>query len=206
MIKIFQVTLFLYFLTNSLFSSDLREFEVGADVSSLKTRGYTEIKCLNSELLLNAWSDYKKCNKNKNNLYYVSFEYDDKFAFNENFEGTQVAGHPVIINIGIEKTGILEEINVITDDKAPFYFRKQAHLFWMRVYSKYGSSGWKCENYDQENNHLIINRKYVNKSCFKISHNKKIFYHTQLYFINNKEKDSLVSKTTMKISLIDSKG
>ena len=76
----------------------------------------------------------------------------------------------------------------------------------MRVYSKYGSSGWKCKNYEKANNHLIINRKYVNKSCFKKSNNKKIYYHTQLYFINNKEKDSLVSKTTMKISLIESKG
>ena len=37
-----------------------------------------------------------------------------------------------------KKNGILQEINVTTDDKAPFYFKKQAHLFWVRILSKYG--------------------------------------------------------------------
>ena len=42
------------------------------------------------------------------------------------------------------KAGILQEININTDPKAPFYFRKQSHLLWLRVYSKYGSQGWEC--------------------------------------------------------------
>ena len=42
------------------------------------------------------------------------------------------------------KAGILQEININTDPNAPFYFRKQSHLLWLRVYSKYGGQGWEC--------------------------------------------------------------
>ena len=56
-----------------------------------------------------------------NNTYYINFEYDEKYAFNENFEGcTQVAGHPVIIDLGIDEKGLLKEINVATDPNAIF--------------------------------------------------------------------------------------
>ena len=44
----------------------------------------------------------------ENNTYYINFEYDEKYAFNENFEGTQIAGHPVIIDLGIDEKGIIK--------------------------------------------------------------------------------------------------
>lgn len=198
-----KIFLIILLFTGNVISKDIREFEAGINVKELPTRGYQEIKCLNDEKVLEGWHQYENCKQEENNLFYLNFEYDDKYAFNENFEGTQIAGHPVKINIGIKKNGILQEINVITDDNAPFYFKKQAHLFWMRIRSKYGSDAWQCEDFKKENNHIIINRKYVNKLCFKKVNNKKITYHTQLYFIGNKEKSNLVSKTLMSISLVD---
>ena len=199
----FKILFIFFFINNIALSNDIREFEIGMNIEDLPETGYIEIRCLNALKVLKVWQDYKKCEPSENNLFYITFQYDDKYAFNENFEGTQIAGHPVVINIGIKKNGILQEINVTTDDKAPFYFKKQAHLFWVRILSKYGSEAWQCKEYKKKNDHIIINKKYVNKSCFKNLKNKKISYHTQLFFIGNKEKDSLVSKTLMSISLIE---
>ena len=186
-----------------LYSKDIREFEVGTNIKNIPEERYTNIRCLDSQKELKLWDDFSLCKKRNDDNFYLGFEYDDKYAFNENFEGTQIAGHPVTINIAINKKGIIEKITVNTDPKAPPYFKKQAHLFWMRVYSKYGPKNWECNDIKQKENHSIINKKYTNRICEKRIYNKKIIYHTEFYFLNNKEKkekESLVSRTKLVIS------
>ena len=186
-----------------LYSKDIREFEVGTNIKNIPEDRYTNIRCLDSQKLLKSWDDFRLCKKRNDDYFYLGFEYDDKYAFNENFEGTQIAGHPVIINIAISKKGLLEKIIVNTDPNAPPYFKKQAHLFWMRIYSKYGSNDWVCNDIEQKKNHSIINKKYTNKICVKNIYNKRITYHTEFYFINDidkKNKESLVSRTKLVIS------
>ena len=198
--------LILCFLTcniGPLYSKDIREFEVGANIKNIPEERYTNIRCLDSQKELKLWNDFSLCKKRNDNNFYLGFEYDDKYAFNENFEGTQIAGHPVKINIAINKKGIIKKITVNTDPNAPPYFKKQAHLFWMRVYSKYGSKDWECNDIKQKENHSIINKRYTNRICEKKIYNKKITYHTEFYFLNNKEKnekESLVSRTKLVIS------
>ena len=204
MLKYFILILcFITYKFGFLFSKDIREFEVGANIKNIPEARYTNIRCLDSEKSLKLWDDFRICKKRNDEFFYLGFEYDDKYAFNENFEGTQIAGHPVTINIAINKKGILEKIIVNTDPNAPPYFKKQAHLFWMRIYSKYGSKDWKCNDKKQKENHTVINKKYTNKICVKNFYNKKISYHTEFYFLNDKdkkEKESLVSRTKLVIS------
>ena len=134
--------------------------------------------------------------------YIISFEYDERFAVTEEYEGTQVSGHPVLINIAIDERGILQEININTDPKAPFYFRKQSHLLWLRVYSKYGSQGWECSNRTPEKNHIKIGKKYINNKCVKQVKNKLITIQSQFYFVGDKSnRDNLVSKSFLQIKL-----
>ena len=66
------------------------------------------------------------------------------------------------------------------DPNAPFYFRKQSHLLWLRVYSRYGSQGWKCEDKKPLEGHIKIGNKYMNKVCVKPVDNKIITIHSQL--------------------------
>ena len=151
MLKYFILILcFMSFKTGLLYSNDIREFEVGTSIKSIPKERYTNIRCLDSEKSLKLWNDFNLCKKRNDDNFYLGFEYDDKYAFNENFEGTQIAGHPVTINIAINKKGIIEKITVNTDPNAPPYFKKQAHLFWMRVYSKYGSKDWECKDIEQK--------------------------------------------------------
>ena len=75
-----------------------------------------------------------------------------------------------------------------------------------KVYSKYGSKDWKCNDIEKKENHLIINKKYTNKVCTKKIKNKTITFHTEFYFLNNKkkkQKESLVSRTKLVISYLN---
>ena len=203
MLKNLTLILSFFFISTSLcLASDIREFEIGSKVKKIPNQRYNNIKCLEDNKKIKYWKNYKRCKKNEDGLFYVNFEYNDKYAFNENFEGTQVAGHPVIISIGINSSGILSRINLKTDPSAPFYFKKQAHLFWLRIYSKYGSNNWTCKHFEKKETHLIINKKYVNKSCYKVYKNKKITYQTEFYFIGDREKENLISRTQMSVSEI----
>ncbi|MBF96393.1 MAG: hypothetical protein CMJ13_04120 [Pelagibacterales bacterium] len=202
MLKYFVLILCLIICNKTLYSKDIREFEVGTSIKNIPEERYTNIRCLESQKVLKLWDDFSLCKKRNDDNFYLGFEYDDKYAFNENFEGTQIAGHPVTINIAINKKGIIEKITVNTDPNAPPYFKKQAHLFWMRVYSKYGSKDWKCNDIKKKESHKVINKKYTNRICTKSIKNKKITYHTEFYFLNSnkKKKENLISRTELIIS------
>ena len=167
---------FLLIFVKLLYAEDLRDFKVGASIQLVPERGYVNLRCEDKTEIFK-WSSFKECEKNSDtNLYIIAFEYDERFAVTEEFEGTQVAGHPVLINIAIDEQGILQEININTDPTAPFYFRKQSHLLWLRVHSKYGSQGWDCIDEIPEKNHIKIGKKYINNTCVKIIENKIIIW------------------------------
>ena len=198
LIKIFLF--FLVLLTN-LYAEDLRDFTVGSNIVLVPERGYVNLKCKNNKEIFK-WSDFKNCTKNSDGYYIVSFEYDERFAVTEEYEGTQVAGHPVLINVAIDERGILQEININTDPTAPFYFRKQSHLLWLRVKSRYGSQGWECVDRSPKKDHIKIGKKYINNKCVKLVKDKLITIQSQFYFIGDKSnRDNLVSKSYLQIKL-----
>ncbi len=191
---------FLFFFNSTSYSNDIRTLGVGINVNKIDITGYKNLSCTEDNTKLSTWNEFKKCKKNNQNLYLISFEYDDRYAITEEYEGTQVAGHPVLMNIGVNENNNIEEINVITDPSAPWYFRKQSYLLWLRIYSKYGSSGWNCLENLPKKDHLLAGNKYINKICEKTFEKKKIVLHSEFYFINNKkDKGNLVSRTKMKI-------
>ena len=197
---LYSFFLFLIYF-NFVNAEDLRDFKVGSSIEEVPERGYVNLKCEDKTEILK-WSNFKNCVKSSNNFYIISFEYDERFAVTEEFEGTQVSGHPVLINIAVDDSGILQEININTDPKAPFYFRKQSHLLWLRVYSKYGTQGWECSDRDPEKNHIKIGKKYINNKCVKQVKNKLITIQSQFYFVGDKSnRDNLVSKSYLQIKL-----
>jgi len=103
------ISSYFFVFSNSVLAEDLRDLRVGSDIRDLPERGYTNFKCLNSKKIKN-WKAFTNCEKNENNFHLIAFEYDERYALNENFEGTQVSGHPVLINIAVDEKGILNEI------------------------------------------------------------------------------------------------
>tara|TARA_Y100000591_G_scaffold328869_2_gene356275 strand:+ start:97 stop:723 length:627 start_codon:yes stop_codon:yes gene_type:complete len=197
-------TFFLFLVSICIvYAEDLRDFTVGTNIEFVPDRGYLNLKCENNKEILK-WSDFKNCTQNSSGYYVISFEYDERFAVTEEFEGTQVSGHPVLINIAIDNFGVLQEININTDPNAPFYFRKQSHLLWLRVYSKYGGQNWECLERDIIDGHIKIGKKYINRVCSKVVSNKLVTIESQFYFVGEKNnRDNLVSKSYLQIKFID---
>ncbi len=191
----------IYFLTSLLSANDIRTLAINSDMHTLSDRGYVNFKCKFGNKKISSWKEFNKCIISNDDTYYINLEYDEKFAFNENFEGTQVAGHPVLMNLGIDTKGLLKLIDITTDPSAPFYFRKQAYLMWLRIYGKYGSDGWNCKNFDKKDGHVVIGNKYINRLCTKVIDDvKTVSIETKFYFKNKtKDKENLVSITNLKI-------
>ena len=87
-------------IISKIYAEDLRDFTVGSSIELVSERGYINLKCANDKEILK-WSNFKNCKKNSDGYYVILFEYDERFAVTEEYEGTQVAGHPVLININI---------------------------------------------------------------------------------------------------------
>ena len=68
------------------YSNDIRNISVGENINDIKDRGYTGFQCYDSNSKIKSWYLYKSCQINKNNYYLIKFEYDERFALNENFE------------------------------------------------------------------------------------------------------------------------
>lgn len=188
-------------IISKIYAEDLRDFTVGSSIELVSERGYINLKCTNDKEILK-WSNFKNCQKNSDGYYVILFEYDERFAVTEEYEGTQVAGHPVLINIAVDENAILQEININTDPDAPFYFKKQSHLLWMRVYSKYGGQNWECVDRAIKTGHIKIGKKYINRVCNKSVDNKLITIDYQFYFVEDKNsRENLVSKSFLQIKL-----
>ena len=188
-------------IISKIYAKDLRDFTVGSSIELVSERGYINLKCKNNKEIFK-WSNFKNCQKNSDGYYIILFEYDERFAVTEEYEGTQVAGHPVLINIAVDENAILQEININTDPDAPFYFKKQSHLLWMRVYSKYGGQNWECVDRAIKTGHIKIGKKYINRVCNKSVDNKLITIDYQFYFVEDKNsRENLVSKSFLQIKL-----
>lgn len=83
---------------------DLRDLRVGSEVKALPERGYTDFRCgpgageVARELA--GWADFHQCPPDAAGLHEVAFAYDEAAnpwaAVSDRFEGTTVAGHPVV--------------------------------------------------------------------------------------------------------------
>jgi hypothetical protein len=89
---------------------DLRDLSVGMRVSELPAEGYVHLACGNDGeepgLDLASWAEFERCPADGAGLHEVAFEYDDSLqplaAISDKWEGTQVAGHPVIPSLLID--------------------------------------------------------------------------------------------------------
>jgi hypothetical protein len=85
-------------------------------VSDLPAEGYVHLACGNDGqepgLELASWAEFERCPADATGLHAIAFEYDDSLqpwaAVSDKWEGTQVAGHPVIPSLLIDDQGIVQ--------------------------------------------------------------------------------------------------
>jgi hypothetical protein len=166
--------------------TDLREFRLGDPVQALPPSGYTGFACANAPAeVLSSWMDYAKCPRDERGLHAVSFRYDPAANFigqvNNTYEGTRVAGQPVLLSLLIADSGIVEGIRIATDPSARLYLRKKAFLFGLQARQRYGEEGWNCDELAPATDEQPVGGVFVKEHCQKTTTTRRLIIDRELY-------------------------
>jgi hypothetical protein len=118
-------------------------------VDELPKSGYGSFMCAaEPDRKLNGWDEFRSCPKDASGFHALRFRYDEKanpFAkANSLYEGTKVAGHPVLLTLLLGDDARVAGLVIETDPSAPLYLRKKAFLFADQIKSRWGEDGWTC--------------------------------------------------------------
>jgi hypothetical protein len=168
---------------------DLRDLRVGMSVSDLPADGYVNFACGSDGgepgAPIEGWQDYARCPAGTSGWHEVTFEYDEEAnpwaEVSDRFEGTTVAGHPVIPSVLIDDQGVVQGIRVVTDPDTRMYLKKKAFLMYIRVMGRYGRDGWACVEHEPSDGRTPVGGMYIDRRCEKTFHGRRLILDTYLY-------------------------
>ncbi len=166
---------------------DLRDLRVGMTIEQLPAEGYTEFACGNDGAepgpALAGWAEFKRCPADPQGRHEVAFAFAPSRleALGERWEGTKVAGHPVIPSLLIDAKGVVQGLRIVTDPDARFYLKKKAFLFGIRVMGRYGRDGWRCTEAKPGEGKTPIGGMFIDRRCEKTFEDRRLILDTELY-------------------------
>jgi hypothetical protein len=166
---------------------DLRDLRVGMTVAELPAEGYTDFACGNDGakpgMALGGWQEFGKCPTDAKGLHEVAFAFAPSplAKLGDQWEGTKVAGHPVIPSLLIDDQGLVQGLRIVTDPDARYYQKKAAFLFGIRVMGRYGRDGWQCTEAKPGDGKEPIGGMFIDRRCEKIFHDRRLILDTELY-------------------------
>ena len=166
---------------------DLRDLRVGMTVAELPAEGYTDFACGNDGakpgMALHGWQEFGKCPPDSKGLHEVAFAFAPSplEALGDRWEGTKVAGHPVIPSLLIDDGGVVQGLRIVTDPDARLYLKKKAFLFGIRVMGRYGRDGWRCTEAKPGAGRSPIGGMFIDRRCEKTFADRRLVLDTELY-------------------------
>jgi len=166
--------------------TDLRDFRVGEPVRSLPSSGYIGFACADAPgEKLSGWAEYAKCPRDATGLHAVGFRYDPVAnpmgRINDSYEGTRVAGQPVLLALLISDNGVVDGIRIATDPQARLYLRKKAFLFGLQVRARYGEDGWHCRQDPPAAGEEPVGGVFIKEHCDKVAGTRHLVVDRELY-------------------------
>ena len=186
---------------------DLRDLRVGMQVGDLPAVGYVGLACGNDGgepgQALASWAEFNQCPADAAGLREIAFEYDDSLqplaAVSDKWEGTQVAGHPVIPSLLIDDKGVVQRIRIITDPEARLYLKKKAFLLPIRVMGRYGRDGWDCVDAEPRDGMTPVGGMFIDRHCEKTFHDRRLVLETRLYRTAEQSGRAFTDQTRLEI-------
>jgi hypothetical protein len=184
---------------------DLRDLRVGMSVAGIPVEGYVDLACGNDGrepgAALDAWSQFERCPPDAAGLHEVAFAFAPSplAALGDRWEGTKVAGHPVIPSLLIDDRGIVQGIRIVTDPNTRLYLRKKAFLFGIRVMGRYGRDGWTCTEADPGDRRSPVGGMFIDRRCEKTFHDRRLILETDLYRAAGQEGREFTDATRLEI-------
>ena len=184
---------------------DLRDLRVGMAVAELPAEGYVDLACGSNGGApvgaLDSWADYARCPPDAAGLHEVTFAFAPSplAALGDRWEGTKVAGHPVIPSLLIDDGGVVQGIRIVTDPDARLYLRKKAFLLGIRVMGRYGRDGWSCVEAEPGEGMAPVGGMFIDRRCEKIFHDRRLILETDLYRAAGQEGREFTDATRLEI-------
>jgi hypothetical protein len=163
---------------------DLRDLRVGMAVDQLPAEGYVDLACAGEGgAALANWAEFARCPADAAGLHEVTFAYarSPLATVGDRWEGTKVAGHPVIPSLLIDEEGVVQGIRIVTDPDARLYLKKKAFLLGIRVMGRYGRDGWTCREAEPGAGRTPVGGLFIDRHCEKIFHDRRLILETALY-------------------------
>jgi len=167
-------------------SGDLRDLQVGMAIEEIPADGYVDLACATApDESLAGWSDYRRCPSDEHGLRAVTFRFDDRLnalaQVNDKYEGTMVAGHPVVLTLRIDDRGIVDALRIDTDPRARLFWRKKAHLLAAAVKIRFGEADWQCRDSEPSGGESAVGGLFVKQHCEKTADHRKLLLDQAVY-------------------------
>ena len=183
---------------------DIRDLTVGMAAAELPQVGYVELVCAGKpDTALGSWADYETCASDKDGRREVRFQFDDstnpRAQYNDNFRGTRVGGHPVLISLRFTARGIVDAILIETDPKVRLFLKKKAFLMALQIRERYGAEGWTCADRPKAAGEEALAGQFIKEHCEKATATRRYAYDRDLYQKSGQDLRDFVSTTRFAI-------
>ena len=183
---------------------DLRDLRVGMTVRDIPAGEYLDLACAASPAeKLAAWTEFHKCPADAGGLRAVSFRYDESRSelaqVNDKYEGTKVAGHPVVLTLEVADGDVVEGLRIDTDPQARLFLRKKAHLLALLVKSRYGEAAWECRESEPAAGETAVGGLFVKEHCEKAVPGRRLLLDRLLYRRPGQAMNDFVNETHLEI-------
>ena len=103
-------------------NNDLRDLRIGMPIAEIPAEEYVDLTCAAApEHKLDQWAEYRQCPADGAGIRGVAFHFNEGLnplaQVNETYEGTKIAGHPVLLTLLIDDRGIVDGLRIDTDPK-----------------------------------------------------------------------------------------
>jgi hypothetical protein len=160
---------------------ELRGLRLGTQAGTMSTDGFDDFACGSNggppRAPLSGWTDFHTCRPEASGLHEVYVRFDEQQAYQakafgdptlpSEADGTRVAGHPVILSVLFNDSGIAQEIRIVTDPRAPLSLRRMAQLLRLRVIAHYGEEDWACVDLPPEPGETPVGKIFIKQRCEK---------------------------------------
>jgi hypothetical protein len=183
---------------------DLRDLRIGMSINTIPADEYTDLRCAGTrDQTLVGWSDFRKCPPDAMGLRIIGFRFNEDLnplaQVNDKYQGTKVAGHPVLLTLLIEETGVIDGLVIDTDPQARLFWRKKAHLLALVVKSRYGEEGWQCHDSQPDAGEAAVGGLFIKNHCEKVVEKRKLLLDQRLYRRAGQSLQDFVNETHFEI-------
>jgi hypothetical protein len=187
---------------------DIRDLRVGMAVDQIPAEEYVGLACAAAPgVTLQGWSEYRRCPADKAGLHAVSFHFNDALnplaRVNDVYEGTKLAGHPVLLTLLVDDHGAIGALRADTDPKARLFWRKKAYLLADIVRNRFGEEGWDCRDHPPEPGETPVGGILLKRHCEKRTADRSLFLDQVLYRRPGQPMTDFVNETHFEIRRAD---